>query len=187
MSLPHFLVAVALSVVTMTAVGATTLRAESVRSATAPTRGYSAQDVKPYPPSNWTSYTFKDRGQAVRYDGGVDDTTGFLFRMSIDYGNGAQVHIERPQPVPLALVGPIKMTSTSALTISTSAAAKDFSEILNDEGEQKRAYEDLKRLIANRRGEQLAEEVARRAINSMKDLAMELEAQYVAPAAGRTR
>jgi hypothetical protein len=166
MNMAHWLVATTLLLVSAGA-GAEEQRGTA--------RGFTGQEEKPYPSSNWTSYTFKDRGQTVRYDGGVDDVTGFVKRMSIDYGHGAQVHVERPQPAHLGLVGGIKITSTSAVTMSAAEAAKDFVQILNDQREQNRAYDDLKRLIAGRRGEQLAETVALKSISSMKDFALELQ------------
>ena len=124
-------------------------------------KGFAPGPVQPYPISNWTTYTFKD-GRAVRYDGQVVDTTGFVKGVSLDYGTGGQVRVARPPVNPRD----ITLVKTEAATVTWIEAAADLATILEDAQEQKRTQRDLEKHVGA--------QIAAKAVNSMKELAGEL-------------
>jgi hypothetical protein len=124
-------------------------------------KGFAATPVEPYPTSNWTSYSFKD-GRDVRYDGQVDDATGFVKGVSLDYGGRQQIRVSRPAINPRD----ITMAKTQQTTILARDVAEDLATILEDSGEQIRTRQDLEKYVGG--------EIAARAVSSMKELAVDL-------------
>jgi hypothetical protein len=124
-------------------------------------KGFAATPVEPYPTSNWTLYSFKD-GRDVRYDGQVDDATGFVKGVTLDYGGGQQIRVSRPAINPRD----ITMVKTQQTTILARDGAEDLATILEDSGEQIRTRQDLEKYVGG--------EIAARAVTSMKELAIDL-------------
>ena len=136
-------------------------------------KGFAPGPVQPYPISNWTTYTFKD-GRAVRYDGQVVDTTGFVKGVSLDYGNGGQVRVARPPVNPRD----ITLVRTDQATVSWKEAAADLATILEDVQEQKQTHRDLEKYVGG--------QIAAKAVNSMKELAGELRRSIAAQSPSTT-